>query len=231
MSLTTLADASNTRYNNVLYHRTGALVDTSGYAKSLKADSSASYLSNFARSHGEWTKAGSGELTVSAETVKSAVSDVEIKTGSDKALSYTQSGTGSTVKSGLYTYAAKRSGGDVYLYQSHLYSHAYPKNDHHSIDEYVSTASSAISAKKSDMKIWQWENGRWVAAKNYYSSGSYTAATRANDIVTSSYKWDKLWEFGPGARLHMTGCRGEWSTCTVAHLSPRPTEERGSMSR
>lgn len=200
MSLTTLADASNTRYNNVLYHRTGALVDTSGYAKSLKADSSASYLSNFARSHGEWTKAGSGELTVSAETVKSAVSDVEIKTGSDKALSYTQSGTGSTVKSGLYTYAAKRSGGDVYLYQSHLYSHAYPKNDHHSIDEYVSTASSAISAKKSDMKIWQWENGRWVAAKNYYSSGSYTAATRANDIVTSSYKWDKLWEVRPRSK-------------------------------
>lgn len=200
MSLTTLADASNTRYNNELYHRTGALVDTTGYATSIKADSSASYLNNFARSHGEWTKAGSGELTVSAETVKSAVSDVEIKTGSDAALSYTQSGTGSTVKSGLYTYAAKRSGGDVYLYQSHLYSHAYPKNDHHSMDEYVSTASSAISAKNSDMKIQQWENGKWVAAKNYYSSGSYTAAARANDIVTSSYKWDRLWEVQPRSK-------------------------------
>ncbi|WP_369425753.1 hypothetical protein, partial [Methanothrix sp.] len=123
MMLTTLADASNTRYSNELHHRTSAFVDTSGYATSIKADSSASYLNNFARSHGEWTKAGSGELTVSAETVKSAVSDVEIKTGSDAALSYTQSGTGSTVKSGLYSYAATRSGGDVYLYQSHLYSH------------------------------------------------------------------------------------------------------------
>ncbi|HOK57970.1 MAG TPA: S8 family serine peptidase [Methanothrix sp.] len=200
MSLTALADASNTRYNNELYHRTGAFFDSSGYAASIKADSSASYLNNFARSHGEWTKAGSGELTVSAETVKSAVSDVEIKTGSDAALSYTQSGTGSTVKSGLYTYAAKRSGGDVYLYQSHLYSHAYPKNDHHSMDEYVSTASSAISAKKSDMKIQQWENGKWVAAKNYYSSGSYTAAVRANDILTSAYKWDRLWEVQPRSK-------------------------------
>ncbi|MDI9615861.1 MAG: S8 family serine peptidase [Methanothrix sp.] len=200
MMLTTLADASNTRYSNELHHRTSAFVDTSGYATSIKADSSASYLNNFARSHGEWTKAGSGELTVSAETVKSAVSDVEIKTGSDAALSYTQSGTGSTVKSGLYSYAATRSGGDVYLYQSHLYSHAYPKNDHHSMDEYVSTASSAISAKNSDMKIQQWENGKWVAAKNYYSSGSYTAAVRANDIVTSSYKWDRLWEVQPRSR-------------------------------
>ncbi|MEM2096909.1 MAG: S8 family serine peptidase, partial [Methanothrix sp.] len=200
MMLTTLADASNTRYSNELHHRTSAFVDTSGYATSIKADSSASYLNNFARSHGEWTKAGSGELTVSAETVKSAVSDVEIKTGSDAALSYTQSGTGSTVKSGLYSYAATRSGGDVYLYQSHLYSHAYPKNDHHSMDEYVSTASSAISAKKSDMKIQQWENGKWVAAKNYYSSGSYTTAVRANDIVTSSYKWDRLWEVQPRSR-------------------------------
>ncbi|MCX8206849.1 MAG: S8 family serine peptidase [Methanothrix sp.] len=197
MSLTTLADASNTGCNNELYHRTSAFVDTSGYATSIKADSSASYLNNFARSHGEWTKAGSGELTVSAETVKSAVSDVEVKTGSDAALSYTQSGTGSTVKSGLYTYAATRSGGDVYLYQSHLYSHAYPKNDHHSTDEYVSTASSAISAKKSDMKMQQWENGKWAAAKSYYSPGSYTTAVRANDIVTSSYNWDRLWEVQP----------------------------------
>ncbi|MCQ8902750.1 MAG: S8 family serine peptidase [Methanothrix sp.] len=197
MALTTLADASNTLYDNKLHHRTGALADASGYASSIKADSSAFYLNNFARSHGEWTKAGSGELTVSAETVKSAVSDVEMKTGSDAALSYTQSGTGSTVKSGLYTYASARSGGDVYLYQSHLYSHAYPKNDHHEMDEHVSTASSAISAKKSDMKIQQWENGKWVSSKSYYSSGSYTAAVRSNDIVTSSYKWDRLWEVQP----------------------------------
>lgn len=200
MALTTLADASNTLYSGELHHRTGALADASGYASSIKADSSASYLNNFARSHGEWTYAGSGDLTVSAETVKSAVSDVEIKTGSDKALSYTQSGTGSSVKSGLYTYAARRSGGDVYLYQSHLYSHAYPRNDHHSMDEYVSTASSAISAKKSDMTVQQWENGKWVTAKSYYSSGSYTAAVRANDIVTSSYKWDRIWEVQPRSR-------------------------------
>lgn len=200
MLLTTIADSSNNRYNNELYHRTSAFVDASGYASSIKADSSSAYLNNFARSHGEWTMAGSGELTASAETVKSAVSDVKMKTNSDKALTYTQSGIGLSVKSGLYSYQAKRSGGDTYEYRSHLYSHAYPKNDHHSMDEYVSTASSSIYAKKSDMNIKQWENGRWVDVKSYYSTGSYMQAVRANDITTSTYKWDKFWEVQPRSK-------------------------------
>lgn len=200
LSVMTVGRAQNTQTTEV-YHRTNAFVDSYGYASSASADGSSKYAGQyFAKAHGEWTRAATGDLSVSGETVKSATADVELKTASNSAATTTQSGTGTTANSGLWTGSSARSGGDVQSFQSHLYSHAYPANVHHSSNEYVSTASAAVTAKDSDTVIRRWDSSAWTTIKSY-TSGQYTTASRASDITTSGGTWDRFWEVPPRSSI------------------------------
>ncbi|HWQ19809.1 MAG TPA: S8 family serine peptidase [Methanotrichaceae archaeon] len=193
----TLADAWSNINDSTVYHRTEACLEAAGWASKAEASSLSIYSSKYASSMGRWVAPGFGDVSTKAETVRSATSDVEITNDSDMASAETSSGiiygSGLARLSGL---RADTSGDYVYKFQTHLYSHAYPKNEHHDIDEYVSTQSVGINGKGIQTDIYRWDAGSkgWSLNKSYYSPSEYTKVIRANDILTSNYTWKKLWE-------------------------------------
>ncbi|HWQ18354.1 MAG TPA: S8 family serine peptidase [Methanotrichaceae archaeon] len=197
-------NVASTAWNNLVssttYHRTSANLAVTGKASTADASSASIYGLKTADAHGKWTS-GKGDISVKSETVKSATASVELTTDSDNAFTETSSGTmladgtRSSTDSGIKVSAKEtKVKGDVHKFESHLYSHSYPKNDNHEIDESVSTGSAGWDGTDivADLSLW---NG-----KSWYQKDKYTIGTdrykviRVNDIFTSNSNIQKVWE-------------------------------------
>lgn len=193
-----ISSASDAEYGDAS-HKTGAHLEIQGLADLASTDSYARYGQYTSDSHGGWSAQGYGKVSISAKTVKASLSDIELTSDSDLPYAWTSSHNGSQTLSGLKTgpSAGRVSGGNLF-FQTHLYSHAYPSNDHHNMDEYVSTGAVDVSGAALDDNVnyvraglWRWdEDGhRW----NEVPSAGRLTAFRADDITTSNYTWDRLW--------------------------------------
>ncbi len=181
-------------------HRTGTTSDIMGYADSAEGWSNGRYLDQYgADAYGTWDAYGYGDLSLGAKTVKSAVADVELTTDSDDAEAYTYTHTkeNGEIKSGTYNYAYKAATyGDIYKFQTHLYSHAYPENDHHDMDEYVSTGSLGMYGSNAGVELYRWDESAndWAYMGGYASVDPYIKIFRSTDITTTDYNKEDFWE-------------------------------------
>lgn len=195
---------ASTAWNNLVgsttYHRTSADLAVTGKASIANAASSSNYGLRVADASGEWTS-GIGDMSIKSETVRSATASVELTTGSNNAHAETSSGTiladgtrastGSGVKVDAKDNQAK---GDVHKFEAHLYSHSYPKNENHDIDESVSTGSVGWDGTNIVADLSLWDGKSWYLKDKYTIGTDKTKVIRANDIFTSNSNIQTVWE-------------------------------------
>ncbi len=194
LSLESVAIARNSLAGDDLYHRTYLTLSVSGWADRLFGASSAQYELGSAQAQGIWRLPGYGSLSLGAETVRSAVVDVELETDSRSVEVSSKSGN-SEIESGLLARAEGIRGG-IDKFQAHLYSHAYPINEHHGQDEYVTTASAGTSGMRASESLYRWNDEAqcWSEIASYSVSRDESMVIRANDIETTTSDWQRLWE-------------------------------------
>ncbi|HWQ19713.1 MAG TPA: S8 family serine peptidase, partial [Methanotrichaceae archaeon] len=194
-------DASASASNDAgteTYHRTRATLDLQGTADSMIAVSRSSYLNQYGSySLGSLSSPGWGDLSASAKTVKAAVSDLELTSNSSAAKAYTYTTNSSGICSSLGISVDKAGGaGNVSKLETHLYSHAYPANDHNSQEEYVSTDSTGLSGDGMVLTLGRLDRTTG-SGKVIHTSKSTYQNFRATDISVlgpKGYIWDKLWQ-------------------------------------
>lgn len=173
-----------------------AFIESKGKADYAKVQSAAEYyplgaspdLGNYAYdswSSGSWKNPGDGDLSASAKTVKAAVTDVEMTTNSDSIEAWTQAykaiGNGAPYNSwsvvdisALQNYVS----GDISGFETHLYSYAYPENNHHDKQELVSTASTGVKGTGITTTL----------NRGYETSWGVYQDTRLGDYFTKPYQ-------------------------------------------
>lgn len=183
------------------HRRTESFISVDGKADSGRMYSEATYASESpakaygAKARAEWL-GGTVDSHASAKIVKSAVADLELTTsGSSKSSAWTF-----TNDKPNYEYMYQDNGGVSSIkttawngekFQTHLYSHAYPKNDNHDIDEYVSTGSTGIKGKDASMMQSHWDDNlnHWNTNWNDKSGVIYTSGSDSRVIKTVDIKY------------------------------------------
>ncbi|HWQ20053.1 MAG TPA: S8 family serine peptidase [Methanotrichaceae archaeon] len=192
------SSASAAEYSDTS-HKTRAHLEITGQANSASTDSYSRYGQYTSDSHGGWGLPGSGKISISAKTMKAALSDVDLSTDGDRPYARTTSHNGSQTRSGLSTGTSEDRTSGSMVFQAHLYSHAYPKNDGHVIDEFASTAAVDVLGSALDksqhyvgasLLRWDEDKGRWDEVQNV--TDKHIKVFRADDITTSRYKWNRL---------------------------------------
>lgn|GEM_PF-947469 len=205
------SSASAAEYSDTS-HKTRAHLEILGSSDSARADSYSRYGQYTSDSHGGWDVPGSGKISISAKTMKAALTDVDLTTDGDRPYAKTSSHNGSKTCSGLSAGTSEDRTSGSMVFQAHLYSHAYPKDDGHGIDEFESTAAADISGNafgKSQYYIgarllrFDEDKGSWEVVQDV--TDKHLKAFRANDITTSNYKWDKLWKIPVRGRVDLNG--------------------------
>jgi len=207
-------DSASSAWNNLvdstIYHRTSANLAITGTASAALATSSSKYGLRVADASGMWTS-GYGDLSIKSETVKSATASVELNTDSDNANAKTSSGTiladgtRASTGSGIRVDAKEtRVKGDVHKFKAHLYSHSYPTNEHHSIDESVSTGSLGWDGTDIVAALTLWNGKSWQLKDKYTIGNDRYSVIRVNDIFTSNSKIQEVWELPARVRTPTT---------------------------
>lgn len=191
-------------------YRTSSIINMLGGADKAQADTNAVYhdtLNEYKTiAHGEYDSKIVGYLSTSAKTVRAAVANLEITAyNSNQAGGYSCAG-----KNSMPTYSDVGMGANkidqsskLSKVQLHLYSHAYPENNHgNSNDEYVSTGTLGINGINVGASLLRPAKGLEDAASSIDKSAIINSPTvwRATDITfnpvsTRNYvhTWDKDW--------------------------------------
>lgn len=198
----TSAIAWNNKQGSSIYRKTRANMDIVGSADWASACAIADYGGRETHALGGWSSFGFGDLSVGAKTAKAAVTDVDMTVQSD----FSYAATGTYYNGYVYSYLfnnlqENELNAELPKFQTHMYSHAYPKNSHNTKEEYYSTASTAASGYNTNVDLGNsdWETGEYVNLRSYTMWDGNPIAFRATDITinpttSTRSKWDNVWD-------------------------------------